>query len=218
MPEATYDATKYVLVRDLRAEALKAKAAIEAVQTTANGGIRSANVSGNTVSFYTSTDHTGDAAFSFDFQSELVLDQLKTSFVGSFAFSAATYPDATNPNLEGKPVLVIAVKETAANGTVTTTYSFLDMTTLVDVYTAADNSININGYAVNVKISATTGNHLTLGADGLMVDVSDKIDKVTTATSGNLAAFDANGALVDSGHGVATDTEVNAMLTEVWGA
>ena len=216
MPE-TYDATKFVLLRDLKAEAQKAKTAITAAQTVANGGIRSGNVSGNTVSFYTSTDHTGDAVFSFDFPSELVLDQVKTTFVSSFTFVAATYPGATDPSLNGKPVLVLAVKDTAANGTVTTTYSFLDMTTLVDTYTAADNSININGYNVSVKISAATGNHLAVAADGLMVDVSDKADKVANATAGNVATLDANGNLVDSGHGIATSTEVNAMLTEVWG-
>lgn len=217
MPE-TYDATKFVLLRDLKAEAQKAKTAITAAQNVANGGIRSGNVSGNTVSFYTSTDHSGDAVFSFDFPSELVLDQVKTTFVSNFTFVSATYPGATDPSLNGKPVLVLAVKDTAANGTVTTTYSFLDMTKLVDTYVPADNSININGYNVSVKVSATTGNHLTVENDGLMVNVNDKADKVSNATSGDVATLDANGNLTDSGHGIATDTEVNAMLTEVWGA
>ena len=210
---AEYDVTKFVLLRDLKAEANKAKAAITAAQSTANGGIKSGSVSGNTVSFFTSTDGTGTPAFSFDFPSELVLDQLHTQFVGNFAFNATTYAGATDPSLNGKPVLVIAVKDTNAAGTVTTTYSFLDMTTLVDTYTAADASININGYAINVKVSAETGNHLTLKSDGLYADLA-----VAGAVEGNIAAFDSNGNLIDSGHGVATDTEVNAMLTEVWGA
>jgi len=214
---ATYDETKFVLVRDLKAEAAKAKAAITAAQTVANGGIRSGSVANNTVNFYTSTDASGTPVFSFNFPSELVLDQLKTQFVGNFAFNATTYAGATDPNLNGKPVLVIAIKETASNGAVTTSYSFLDMTTLVDVYEAGDASINVNGYTIAVKISAATGNHLALGADGLMVDVSDKADKVSNATEGNIAALDANGNLTDSGHGVATTTEVTAMLTEVWG-
>jgi len=215
---ATYDETKFVLLRDLKAEAAKAKAAITAANTLASAGIRSGSVTNNTVSFFTSADASGTAAFSFDFPSELVLDQLKTTFVANFAFNATTYAGATDPNLNGKPVLVIAVKDTNAAGAVTTTYSFLNMEQLVDVYTAANNSININGYQVSVKISSTTGNRLTLGADGLMVDVSDKADKAANATAGDVATLDANGNLTDSGHGIATSTEVNAMLTEVWGA
>ena len=215
---ATYDETKFVLLSDLKSEAQKAKAAITAANTLASAGIRSGKVSGNSVSFYTSADASGTAVFSFDFPNELVLDQLKTTFVANFAFNATTYAGATDPNLNGKPVLVIAVKDTNAAGTAATTYSFLNMETLVDIYTAGDNSINVNGYAINVKISATAGNHLTLGADGLMVDVSDKADKVANATAGNVATLDANGNLTDSGHGIATSTEVNAMLTEVWGA
>ena len=195
----TYDKTKFVLVNDLKASNQKAKQAIDAVKLIADGAIRSGNVSGNTVSLYTSADHTGDAAFSFEFPSELVLDQLKTTFVSNFTFSAATYPNATDPNLNGKSVLVIAVKDTAANGTVTTTYSFLSMDEL------------------GVKISEAANNALELKNDGIYVDISGKADKVANATAGNVATLDANGNLVDSGHGIATDTEINAMLTEVWG-
>ena len=198
MPES-YDATKFVLVGDLKASNQKAKAAIDAVKLIADGAIRSGNVSGNTVSLYTSTDHSGTAAFSFDFPSELVLDQLQTSFVSNFAFSTATYPNATNPNLDGQSVLVIAVKETAANGTVTTTYSFLSMNALA------------------VKISEAANNAIEVKADGLHVDISGKADKVENATAGNVATLDANGNLTDSGHGIATTAEVTAMLNEVWG-
>ena len=198
MPES-YDVTKFVLVSDLKASNQKAKQAIDAVKLIADGAIRSGNVSGNTVNFYTSTDHSGTAAFSFDFPSELVLDQLQTTFVSNFAFSAATYPGATNPNLDGQSVLVIAVKETAANGTVTTTYSFLSMNALA------------------VKISEAANNALEFKSGGLFVDISGKADKAANATAGNVATLDANGNLVDSGHGIATTAEVNAMLNEVWG-
>lgn len=180
--------------------------------------IKYVSVAGHTVSFFKTADGSGTAAFSFNFPSELVLDQLKTTFVGNFAWSSATYPGSTNPNLDGKPVLVIAVKDTDAAGTVTTTYSFLNMETLVDIYTAADNSIAVNGYRIAVKIDPAQGNRLTLTANGLMVDVSDKADKDTTAVEGNIAVFDASGNPVGSDTTFATDTEITAMITDVYGA
>ena len=49
---------------------------------------------------------------------------------------------------------------------------------------------------------------------GGTVDLSGKVDKVTTAVSGNIVIFGENGAIVDSGVKFATDTDVNAMLEE----
>ena len=180
--------------------------------------IKFVSVANNTVSFFKTADGSGTAAFSFNFPSELVLDQLKTTFVANFAWSSATYPGSTNPNLDGKPVLVIAVKETDAAGTVTTTYSFLNMEDLVDIYTAADNSITINGYTVAVKINPDANNRLTLTATGLKVDVDDKADKDADAVEGNIAVFDASGNPVDSNTTFATDAEITALITEVYGA
>lgn len=45
-----------------------------------------------------------------DLPEELFLDQVRTTFVPTFVFSAASYPNATNPNLDGKPVLVTATQ------------------------------------------------------------------------------------------------------------
>ena len=42
---------------------------------------------------------------------EMFLNQAKTAFIPSFAFNGNTYADATNPNLDGKPVLVLTVLE-----------------------------------------------------------------------------------------------------------
>ena len=189
---------------------------IIALKTASSSAIKYVSVANNTVSFFTSTDGTGTAAFSFNFPIELVLDQLKITFVSYFAFSSETYAGATNPSLEGKPVLVIAVKDTNATGTTTTNYSFLNMEDLIDIYTAGDNSININGYNVSVKISATTGNHLTLGADGLMLDVSDKVDKVTNATEGNITVMTAAGGISDSGFTFATSADVTELTGELF--
>jgi len=192
------------------------KTELDAMKGVAASAIKYVSVANNTVSFFTSEDGSGTAAFSFNFPNELVLDQLKTTFVPNFAFVANTYQGAADPELDGKPVLVIAIKDTNAAGTVTTSYSFLDMTSLVDVYTAADNSINVNGYTIAVKISATAGNHLTLGADGLMVDVSDKVDKVANATAGNIATLTANGGTADSTYGFATTANVTELIGELF--
>lgn len=162
---------------------------------------KSGKVDGNTVSFYTSADKSGDPAFTLDFPAEMFLDQTKTVFVPKFSFDEETYPGATDPKLGGKPVMVLAVK---GDGD-TVTYSFLNMAALVDTYTAktegkdASTTIEISGYEVEVKvnISAAEGNILQLKDDGLYVP-STAI-KVEGAVEGNLASFGANGSLADSG-------------------
>ena len=152
-----------------------------------------------------------------NFSEEIFLDQAGTTLVENFAFNAATYPGATNPNLDGKTVLVLAVKgDKETNPTVK--YSFVDLSKLIDTYTAADNSITIAGYTVAVKVSAAANNAIELKNDGLHVDISDKADKVTGATANNIAKLDANGNLADSGYTVASDADVNAMITDVFGS
>lgn len=165
---------------------------------------------------------------------EMFLDNTKTGFVANFAFSTATYPGATNPNLEGKPVLVLAVKgvdntDPTDASKQTITYSFLDMTALVDVYHPAlgDSAkvITINDYVVTFHVSAVADNAITVQNDGLHVNISAKADKVVGATADNISALDANGNPVDSGiakgnvlqvANVALDTEVAEMINEVF--
>lgn len=165
---------------------------------------------------------------------EMFLDQLGTKFVPSFAFNAATYPGATNPSLEGKPVLVLAVKgvdNTAPSDSSkqTISYSFLDMAALVDDYTvkAGDSAkiLTIAGREIEIKISAVADNAITVQNDGLHVNISAKADKVSGATADNVPALDANGNMVDSGiakdnilqvANVALDAEVAEMINEVF--
>ena len=272
-----YELNNAVKFSALKSLAQRTKTELDALDTKIGTAFKSLSVSGNTVSFFTSTDATGTAAATFDFPEEIFLDQLQTQFVSNFAFSQATYPGATDPNLDGKPVFVLAVKgDKETNPTLT--YSFVNVEYLVDIYTAADNSINISGYNVNVKISTNTGNLLELKSDGLFVGsdptkvdvvagkqlstedyttaektkfagietgaqvniietikvdgtaltvdankavdiaLTSKADKVSNATAGNLAGLDANGNLTDSGVTFAPDTDVFAMLTEVFGA
>lgn len=194
-------------IRNLTAEIKKTfvkKDAFTPVQAAANAAIKSLGVDGNTVNFYTSTDKSGTAAFSVDFPSELFLDQTKTTFVAKFKFDAATYPGATDPKLDGKPVMVLAVKGENPDSC---TYSFLSMAALVDTYKAkvtgkdASTTVTIAGYEVDVKVnvSAAAGNALVLKDDGLYVDISGKADKVKNATAGNFAALDESGNMTDSG-------------------
>lgn len=205
-----YNANALVRLAALKALAEKTKAEIDNINTDVSKAIKSLGVSGNTVSFYTSADKSGTAAFTFDFPKEMFLDQAKTTFVQKFAFSTETYPGATDPKLAGKPVMVLAVKGQNPDSC---SYSFLDMSALVDTYKAkatgkdASTTVTIAGYEVDVKVnvSAAAGNALTLKDDGLYVptpeevDISGKADKVTGATTGNLAALDGEGNLTDSG-------------------
>lgn len=180
--------------------------------------VRSMTVSGNTVSFYGSKDGSGTALFSFDFPEELYLQQTGTEIVSNFAWSNATYPGSTNPNLDGKTVLVLAVKGDKQTGA-TVKYSFVDMANVIKAISAGDNSINVNGYVIKVNISAVTGNLLELKSDGLYVGSDDtKADKVANATAGNIATLDANGNLVDSGVTFAADADITTMLNNVFGS
>ena len=199
-----YNANALVRLSALKNLAAKTKAEIDNINTDVSKAIKSLGVDGNTVSFYTSTDKSGTAAFSVDFPSELFLDQTKTTFVAKFKFDAATYPGATDPKLDGKPVMVLAVKGQNPDNC---TYSFLNMAALVDTYAAkatgkdASTTVTIAGYEIEVKVnvSATAGNALSLKSDGLYVDISGKADKAKNATAGNFAALDGEGNPTDSG-------------------
>ena len=176
---------------------------------------------------------------------EMFLDQAKTAFIPSFAFNGTTYAGASNPNLDNKPVLVLAVKgiDHTNNDAETTTYSFLDVSTLVDTYTtAAGNSskvLNIAGYTITfnvsadtnnavevlndglaVRVSTTANNALTKDTNGLFVDITGKADRVANPTAGHVAGLDANGNPTDTGIVAATvlttaDVATDAEVTEM---
>ena len=206
--------------KDLAAAMTRVKTELDKVAETAGSAFKSLAVDGNRVNFYNVpaaevTTETTVAGY-FDFPEEIFLDQTGTEVVENFAWSAATYPGSTNPNLDGKTVLVLAVKGDATTPTVK--YSFVNLEKLVDIYTAADNTITINGYTVAVKISAAANNAITVKNDGLHVDISGKADKVANATAGNIATLDANGNVADSGVTFATDAQTTAMLDAIFGA
>ena len=194
---------------------------LTAMKEVSASAIKSADIVGMKLKFWTNATKTGDPVMDLDLPSELYLDQISTKFEPSFVFNAETYPGATNPSLDGKPVLVIAVKDTNAAGTVTKTYSFLNMETLVDVYTIAAGSANILAIdsgtnQISFKVSAAAGNHFTINQDGAMVDVSDKADKDSDAVAGNLAVFDENHNPVDSGYAFASTADVAELTQELF--
>lgn len=75
---------------------------------------------------------------------EQFLDLTKTEFVENFTWSNTTYPGSTNPNLDGKPVLVLALKDEDGN----VAYSFINLEDLIDVYTGTS-PINVSGNIIN---------------------------------------------------------------------
>lgn len=207
-----------VLTQHLDAAEKRIKREIDkAVAGGLSHAFQSVGIANGKVQFYAKTDKSGAVVGEFDLPEELYLDQAETTIVDKFTWSAATYPGSTNPNLNGKAVLVLGVKgDRATNPTVK--YSFVNLTKLIDIYTAGDSSININGYTVTVKISVAADNLLEVKADGLYVGSDDsKLDKVPAAVSGHFAMWSASGVLIDSGYGVATDADIAAMLAENFG-
>lgn len=181
----------------------------EQIDNAIDGGFKDVKYANSTVYFFdeaapaTADEYAAKAVKSVNLPEEQVLDQAKTSVVDSFAWSAETYPESTNPNLDGKPVLVLAVK--GESGSVS--YSFVSLGKLVDPFTFADSDtvdFTANGYDVtaDVKISAEEGNIISAKEDGIYAadqDISGKADKVADAVEGNLAKLDANGNLADAG-------------------
>lgn len=210
-----YDVNKLTKLEALKtmaeriAQDFAAKTELGLISADAAAAVKSGKIDGNTVSLYTSRDKTGTAVFTFDFPAEMFLDQNKTVFVDSFTWTEETYPGSLNPNLDGKPVMVLAVKGDDNS----VTYSFLSMAKLVDTYKAKadgkDSStiITVEGYEIDVKvnISEESDNQLQIKEDGLYVpkpigiDIGGKADKVMDAAAGNFAALDTDGNLTDSG-------------------
>ena len=182
------------------------------IKTELDLTIRYMSVDNGTVSFFTTKDGSGTAAFSFNFPTEYFLQQVGTGLVPNFAWSALTYPNSTNPNLDGKTVLVLAVK--GDDDPATVKYTFADVSSLIDAYAPADASISIAGNSVAVNRSAATGNILALNNDGLFVPNNDA--KVDGAVQGNIAVFGASGAIVDSGYTFVSDADFNAALSSIF--
>ena len=173
----------------------------EAIAAAANA-FRYATVKDNSIEFYSENPITGEStpAVTVDLPTEMYLDQTKTTFVNDFVFSDETYPGATNPNMDGEPVIVLAVK--GSDNSVT--YSFMNMKTLIDVYAGVETntvavSVGIdNKISANVKVSTAEGNLITVNEDGLFVAAVDQTSKADKLVG---EAISADQILVDDGNG-----------------
>lgn len=141
------------------------------ISTASTGAIKNVTYSDNTLTFYDSEDTTGTAVATINLPEEQFLDQAKTTFVNSFAWSATTYPNSTDPSLDGQPVLVLAVK-----GDSDVSYSFVSLKTLYDVYTGdSTNTITVtidattNVVTADLKIDTTNNGALQTSSSGVYV-------------------------------------------------
>lgn len=98
------------------------------VKGVTDSAIKSASIANGVISLFRTADGSGTAAFTLNLPDEAFLDQQNSAFVPSFAWSAATYPGSTDPNLDGKPVLVLALKtQPTGGGAAVISYQFIDI-------------------------------------------------------------------------------------------
>lgn len=107
---------------------------------------------------------------------------------------------AVNIDLSGK------VDKVSGKGLSTEDFTTAEKTKLGGVEEGAQ--VNI------IEAVQVNGTALSVASKTVNIDITGKVDKVTTATTGNIVVFGAGGALVDSGVKFASDTDVNAMLEE----
>lgn len=183
------------------------------IDTKDNKAIKSADYSNNVISLYTTEDKSGSPVATLNLPEELYLDQTKTTVVNSFTWDITTYPGSTDPGLDGKSVLVFAVK-----GDTSVTYSFASLGDIIGALTGEETNTAITevtgGKAkVDVKISAEADNALVEKADGLYVDVpnaevSAEPDNILEQKSDGLYVPDISSLIT-----LATNDEVNALFS-----
>lgn len=144
-----------------------------------NLAIKGVKYADNVLSFYKTEDITGDPDISLNLPEEMFLDQAKTKFVSNFTWSDTLYPDSTDPNLEGKPVLILAVK-----GDTAVEYCFISLDTLICVYEGTETNTattTIEGAQIStaVKVSSAEDNALMVKEDGLYVNAAPDLTYAT---------------------------------------
>lgn len=173
---------------------------IDEIATAGSEALKGVKSDGNTIQFYTDQAMEGSATFTIDLPEEYFLDQTKTVFVEAFTWSAETYPGSTNPELDGKPVLVLAVKSQDGSEV---TYSFINLEKMIDVYTGGQTqtatiAVSGNEITATVRVSATAGNQIVTNEDGLFVaktpDASAEQSGLMTAAQFTKLAGIAEGA------------------------
>jgi hypothetical protein len=158
-------------------------------------GIKTVLYTNSTLMFYKKPNATAAdvADFTINLPVEQFLDQANTTFVNSFIWSEGTYPNSINPNLDGQPVLVLAIK-----GDAEISYSFVSMNELVKIYKASTEISTItltindatNTISGKVNISADEGNLLKIGTDGgLYAKNTESTGDLNAKTAINASSF-----------------------------
>ena len=202
-----YQTTDLVTVGQVKSLATRIALRLTALENTA---IKSVQVVGNALKFYSCAKaditQTTVPVDSFDIPEEIYLSQTGTDIIQNFTWSATTYPGSTDPNLDGKTVLVLAVRgDDATNPTVK--YSFVNMSGLIGDFIPKDTL-------------AGAGNLSMWQSDGTITNASiaaaGVLTTITGSTTDNVMAFGSDGKVTDSGHAIATDAEFADMLDEVF--
>lgn len=169
------------------------------IDTGKNIAIKKVLFKNNALLFFKNPEavDTDEPQYKIDLPIERFLDQTQTVLVPKFAWTEELYPNSTNPNLEGKPVFVLAVKgiANADNGTDTITYSFLNMETIIKQYQVSSDTSTINlvldedtnTFSGSVNVSGDANNSLSVGTDGGLyspvVDISALTAQIENLTA-----------------------------------
>ena len=122
--------------------------------------------------------------YKFDLPIEKFLDQTKTKLIQEFMWNETDYPETENPNIDGNPVFVLAVK----GGDDSVSYSFLNMKYLLNLYQASEEistvtiaiDVDPNTISGSVNISSDSNNNLSVGSDGGLYSPIVNISALTT--------------------------------------
>lgn len=144
--------------------------------------IKSAEFVDSIVKLYTSEDKSGEPVVELVLPEEMFLDGSKTEFVDNFVWSAEKYPKSINPDLDGKPVLVLAVKSVR-----TIRYSFISLESVVVELTGGDTdstsvTVEEDTISLDVKVSEEPDNRVIVKDDGLYVGAVDTTPQWTVST------------------------------------
>ena len=156
------------------------------IDTDKNIAIKKVLYKNNSLLFFKNPNATGEDTpeYKIDMPVEKFLDQTKTTLVQDFAWNETDYPDTENPNLDGNPVLILAVKGNDDS----ISYSFLNMKYLLNLYQASEEistvaiaiDVDSNTISGSVNISSDSNNNLSVGSDGGLYSPIVNISALTT--------------------------------------
>ena len=156
------------------------------IDTDKNIAIKKVLYKNNSLLFFKNPNATDEDTpeYKIDMPVEKFLDQTKTTLVQDFAWNETDYPDTENPNLDGNPVLILAVKGNDDS----ISYSFLNMKYLLNLYQASEEistvtiaiDVDSNTISGSVNISSDSNNNLSVGSDGGLYSPIVNISALTT--------------------------------------